>query len=327
MASRVKRLTSYTGALILLLVGSLMPVCVSAQQPIIPLQLSFSDPGARSMGFGGAFVALADDATARSPIQPGSCSYSNQRSRSRDATGATHRHTPWVAGRKVSPAASASTTRSASGRRHQSTVLAGLSFLSFAYPVGNWSLAIFRHENANLEFSSETQGLFFAGTDCCQDRFFDQRATSDLDFLSYGFSAAYRISDRFALGLGVVYHDVTIESNVEQYLWDDDTLESFFGRNSYLPERLRVSQRSSVHDTDWTLTGGILWRLSEGWSIGAVYRQGWRPTSSMRLRPERLSISASRLGKYSCGRRAGRSSSRIFTGSDSRIETPTDASH
>ncbi|MDH3546177.1 MAG: hypothetical protein OEN22_03720, partial [Gammaproteobacteria bacterium] len=28
------------------------------------LQFSFSNPGARSMGFGGAFVALADDATA-----------------------------------------------------------------------------------------------------------------------------------------------------------------------------------------------------------------------------------------------------------------------
>ena len=64
MASRVKRLTSYTGVSILLLFGLLAPAGVSAQQPIIPLQLSFSDPGARSMGFGGAFVALADDATA-----------------------------------------------------------------------------------------------------------------------------------------------------------------------------------------------------------------------------------------------------------------------
>lgn len=27
-------------------------------------QFSFSNPGARSLGFGGAFVALADDATA-----------------------------------------------------------------------------------------------------------------------------------------------------------------------------------------------------------------------------------------------------------------------
>ena len=44
----------------------LTPVRVSAQQAVIPLQMSFSDPGARSAGLGGAFVALADDATAAS---------------------------------------------------------------------------------------------------------------------------------------------------------------------------------------------------------------------------------------------------------------------
>ena len=40
---------------------------VSAQevpQPILTTQFSFSNPGARSLGLGGAFVALADDATA-----------------------------------------------------------------------------------------------------------------------------------------------------------------------------------------------------------------------------------------------------------------------
>ena len=64
MTSIVKRESSYTGVSILLLFGLLAAAAVSARQPIIPLQLSFSDPGARSMGFGGAFVALADDATA-----------------------------------------------------------------------------------------------------------------------------------------------------------------------------------------------------------------------------------------------------------------------
>ncbi len=64
MANRVDRLSMHIGILMLLLVGLLAPGRVSAQETIVPLQLSFSDPGARSMGFGGAFVALADDATA-----------------------------------------------------------------------------------------------------------------------------------------------------------------------------------------------------------------------------------------------------------------------
>ena len=36
----------------------------AAQEGPQALEFSFSNPGARSMGFGGAFVALADDATA-----------------------------------------------------------------------------------------------------------------------------------------------------------------------------------------------------------------------------------------------------------------------
>ncbi len=64
MAIRIKQLSSHSGALILLLIGLLAPAGVSAQEAVVPLQFSFSDPGARSIGFGGAFVALADDATA-----------------------------------------------------------------------------------------------------------------------------------------------------------------------------------------------------------------------------------------------------------------------
>ena len=41
-----------------------MSPAVATAQPVTSFEFSFSNPGARSMGFGGAFVALADDATA-----------------------------------------------------------------------------------------------------------------------------------------------------------------------------------------------------------------------------------------------------------------------
>ena len=274
MAYRVKRLTSYTGISILLLFGLLAPDGVAAQQPIIPLQLSFSDPGARSMGFGGAFVALADDATAAFANPAGLVQLLKPEI---SVEGRHWRYsTPYTVGGRAEGLPSGNGIDTTVGLRTSTSEdkLAGLSFLSLAYPIRNWSFAIYRHENANLEFRSETQGLFFAGTDCCQDRYFDQRATSELDFLSYGFSAAHRVSDQFVLGLGLVYHDASIESNVAQFLWDHDSLQSFFATNSYLPERSLVSQRSFVRDTDWTLTGGFLWQMSGSWSVGGVYRQG-----------------------------------------------------
>jgi hypothetical protein len=150
----------------------------------------------------------------------------------------------------------------------------GLSFLSVAYPRGDWSLALFRHSYANLEFFGETQGLFGGGTDCCQLRLFDQRATSDLDIKSYGISAAYRVNDKFDVGLGMIYYDVSLVAHATEFLFDDDSVQSVFARNSYLPERSHFTQSFYSDDTDLTLTGGFLWRLSENWSMGGVYRQG-----------------------------------------------------
>jgi hypothetical protein len=274
MAIRVERLSSYSGILILLIGELLLPAGVSAQQTIVPLQFSFSDPGARSMGFGGAFVALADDATAafanpaglvqllrpEVSIEGRRWSYS----------------TPFTeAGRAEGlPSGFGIDTKVGVRTATSEDDVTGLSFLSLAYPTGKWSLALFRHELANLEFFSETQGLFTGGTDCCQTREFDQRATSDLEIVSYGFSAARRISDNFKLGLGVLYYDASIDTNATLFAPDDDSVASRFALNSYLPERSVLSQSSSADDTDWALTGGFLWRLSESWSIGGVYRQG-----------------------------------------------------
>ncbi len=274
MAIRIERLSRYTGALILVLVGSLAPASVLAQEPIVPLQLSFSDPGARSMGFGGAFVALADDATAAFS-NPAGLTQLLRPEISLEGRGWSY-STPYTEGGRLEGLPSGHGLDTTVGLRTATSDYdtTGLSFLSFAYPQGNWSFAFFRHEFANLEFLSETQGFFRGGTDCCQIRELDHRATSDLEFLSYGLSAAYRINDKLDLGLGVVYYDTSLKSTATLFLPDDDSLESIFGPNSYLPENTLIGQRIFSEDTDWALTGGFLWRLSDSWSIGGVYRQG-----------------------------------------------------
>ena len=280
MPIRADRLSIHVGILILilLLVGLLAPARLWGQQTIVPLQLSFTDPGARSMGFGGAFVALADDATAafanpaglvqlirpEVSVEARSWSYS----------------TPYTVGGRAEGLPSGSGLDSTVGLKTATSSYdaTGLSFLSFAYPTGKWSFAIYRHEYANLEFSGETQGLYAGGTSCCQTRAWDQRWTSALNVVSYGFSTAYRISDRFDIGLGVVYYDAVLEAVVEEFFWDDDTVPAFLAPNSYLTERWHLSDRLFIDDSDWTLSGGFLWRPSESWRIGAVYRQGMEGT-------------------------------------------------
>jgi len=273
MSAFIENLFSRAGILVLLLVGLLVPARVSAQEAVVPLQFSFSDPGARSMGFGGAFVALADDATAafsnpaglaqllrpEISIEGRRWSYSSPFTESGRVEGL--------------PSGFGIDTTVGLQRVTSEDDLTELSFLSLVYPKNNWSLALYRHEYADFKFFSETQGLFAGGTNCCQDRFWDQRSQTEMEILSYGLSAAYRVSDKLNLGLGLVYYDASFVSDASIFLWDEDTIPSIFAPNSYLPERSVFSERITFDDADWALTVGFLWRLSGSWSVGGVYRQ------------------------------------------------------
>ena len=273
MTMRAKPVSSPTGVQALFLAALLTPAGVFAQQPIAPLQFSFSDPGARSMGFGGAFVALADDATAAFANPAGLVQLARPEI---SVEGRSWGYsTPFTEGGRVEGLPSGNGIDTIAGLRASTSEdnITGLSFVSATYPLDSWSLAFFRHEAANVEFSGETQGLFGDDADCCPPRYLDQRAASDLEIVSYGFSAAYEVSERLSLGLGLVRHDASIVLDASLYVPDDDSIDSLYETNSYLPQRLLFSQRTAASDTDWSVTGGFLWRQSERWSIGGVYRQ------------------------------------------------------
>ena len=253
----------------------LLPVRASAQQAVVPLQLSFSDPGARSAGLGGAFVALADDATAAFANPAGLVQLAKPEI-SIEVRNWSH-SIPYTASGRVEGDPSGQgldvTAGLVKGESTYDTI--GLSFLSLVWPAGDWSFAFFRHEYADLEFSGETQGLFGGGSDCCQERWSDQRMYSKQDIVSYGLSTAYRISDSFSIGLGVVYFDVSMDSITTEYLWDVDSETGFYGPTTFLPERLALTEYLFIDDSDWTFSGGFLWSPTSRWRIGGVYRQGF----------------------------------------------------
>ncbi len=251
-----------------------------AQEAIIPLQLSFSDPGARSMGFGGAFVALADDATAALANPAGIV----QLARPEVSLEARHwsYSTPYTYRGRVENLPSGVGIDTVAGIESGTSGYdrTGLSFLSFAYPVGNWSVALFRHEFADLEFAGETQGLFGGGSSCCQTRVWDQRSTSEIEIDSYGLSVAHRLNDDLSIGVTAVYYDASLAATTNEFLWDDDTIDSFFERSSYLPGRSVRTQRTSVDGSTVAFAGGFLWSVTPRWRLGGVYRQGFETTIS-----------------------------------------------
>ena len=262
-------------ALFLGLAILMIPVRLFAQQAIVPLQLSFSDPGARSAGLGGAFVALADDATAAF-ANPAGLVQLVKPEISIEARNWSHSIPYTVSGRvEGDPSGQGLDVATGLVKGESTYDTTGLSFLSLVWPIGDWSFALYRHQYADLEFSGETQGLFGGGSDCCQLRWSDQQMHSTQDVLSYGLSAAHRFSDRFSIGLSVTWFDVSMESLTTEYLWDVDSETGFFGPTNFLPERLALTEYLFIDDSDWTFSGGFLWRLSDRWRVGGVYRQGF----------------------------------------------------
>jgi long-subunit fatty acid transport protein len=260
----------------LLILAALLVSSPAAGQIQFSFQFSFSNPGARSLGFGGAFAGLADDATAafanpaglvqlvgpEVSIEGRSWSYS----------------TPFTFGGRVSgqPTGIGLDTRSGVQLSRSEADLSGLSFLSFVYPRKNWAVAFFRHQLANFESDSETQGLFVAAPGNFADtlRIPDQRGTVDLEIVSYSIAGAYRVNEDLSLGLGLSYFDATQRVRSEAFFWDDDTLQGFFGENNFLPDRNFFNGALDTDGTDWGLTAGVLWRFAERWHLGGFFRQG-----------------------------------------------------
>ena len=239
-------------------------------QAILTLELGYSNPGARSLGFGGAFVALADDATA-AYANPAGLVQLTRPEISIEGRSWSYK-TPFVfSGRASGPPTGIGIDTSPDLRWGESKAdFTGLSFLSYVHPLKNWSLAVYRHQLARFESAFTTNGVFAEGSTYLDtDRWIDRPGSADFDVVSWGFAAARRINDSFSLGLTLTYLEVDLDLETTAYLPDDDSLEAFFSANSYLPERSPWRTSTRAHGSTAGLALGFLWRasreLESGW--------------------------------------------------------------
>lgn len=259
----------------LLWLAALLTATPAASQSMA-FQFSFSNPGARSTGFGGAFVALADDATAAFANPAGLVQLTEPEVsievRSWDYS------TPYFHGGGFGgpPSGFGLDTVAGVRRANSEADLDGLSFLSYVHTHKKWSLAFYRHQQADFEFSGETQGVFISNLDPGAERarIADIRGANDLEVTSHALVGAYRVTDALSLGFGLAHHNGKMRQAQARYAWDEDTEASRFGSNSFLPQRMIDSTATSLDDEDWALTAGLLWRFRPGWSLGSFYREG-----------------------------------------------------
>ena len=258
----------------LTLLGLLLAAGAAHAQGTTTLEFSFSNPGARAMGFGGAFIGLADDATA-AYTNPAGLVQLVEPEISLEARAWTH-DTPFTAGGRAQGAPSGIGIDTLPGLSVgvSSEEARGLSFLSWVQPFRRWSLALYRHQLARFESRLVTNGLFAGSATAEALRLPDAVSATRLNDLSWGLSAAYRVSPAFSVGLGLTWVDSLIDVREETFLPDDDTTEARFAPSSYLPDRSIGTTQLLADEQTWTLLAGFLWRLSDRLSLGGVYRQG-----------------------------------------------------
>ena len=256
-----------------MLAACLGPMVASAQEGPLSLELSFSNPGARSMGFGGAFVALADDATAAF-ANPAGLIQLTRREVSIEGR-LWNFKTPFTEGGRLTgqPTGMGLDTDPGLRTAETSAELVDVSFLSYVYPRKRWALAFYRHQLSSFESFSETQG-FFADPPL-PARSNDFRRIADFDFTTHAVALAYRINERLSLGATVASASSEATFATVRYAPIQATLpDGLYGRNAYNPGGLEETDLAISNGTDLSFGLGALWRLSPSWSLGASYRQG-----------------------------------------------------
>lgn len=206
------------------------------------LQFNFSAPGARSLAMGGAFLGRADDSTAAFANPAG---LTNLFSAELAAEWRFNNYdTPYTSGGSYPDV----------DRDKAGSSANNFSYLSFVYPMDKVVLSVYRQEfmDFNSQFSSDAIDLgddFFA---------FPTDNASDINIVNYGFSMAFRVSDRISLGASISYYDFDMDMVTMRY--------------DFLDGEFLNQQTQRGRDNNWGFTLGALFSVTDSFSLGLVYR-------------------------------------------------------
>ncbi len=242
------------------------------------VQFDFLSPGARSMAMGGAFIGMADDATAAF-VNPAGLRAISRREVSFEGRARDFTIPVAVRGRfGGAPTNFGVDTISNLVDEEQSQNSAGVSFLSFVYPRSRWAIAGYRHELANFESTVQTEGPFFTrpAGNTLNFRRFPIRGAMELDIVTYGISGSFNVTPQFSVGVGVAYHDFKMDSRTDRYAINNAPFTNpvFFGAANFDSANLVNYQLQEGDDSGVGVNVGTLWAPNRMFQVGAVYRQG-----------------------------------------------------
>jgi long-chain fatty acid transport protein len=223
------------------------------------------NPGARSLALGGAFVSLADDATA-AQANPSGLSY-------------LLRPEYFVELRGVDNGGQAIGLRDTLPGGGNTLVATGtdlndvgsITFASAVVPIKNITLGFSRQVALNTENSTLNSFEFRFDTGS-GSAISTTEGSGAIDVMQTNLNASigFRVSDRLAFGASLSYATLDVTSEVKNIVFDPDG--NFTGQFVLEPT---LDTRTRINDTDraFGYSLGALFRPAESFNLGAVYRR------------------------------------------------------
>ncbi len=221
------------------------------------VQFNFNIPSARAVGLGGAFVAIADDATA-GMANPAGLTILTKPEISVHYKISRFSHSEF-AGIEDDPDL----------RKKFTNDVGSQSYLSLVYPYGKFSLSLYRQELINFESSYEGEGFgsIFENPYLDPAEFaLGNKTRSDIEVKNWGVAFAYKPTRYLSIGVSNIVS--TLEFRFFEHL---------FQRQPQAQRPIEVfSVDNNSSDTKYSINLGLKFEPNPDFSFGAVFRSGPR---------------------------------------------------
>ncbi|HWT15823.1 MAG TPA: outer membrane protein transport protein [Patescibacteria group bacterium] len=217
------------------------------------LQFNFSAPGARSLAMGGAFIGLADDATAAFSNPAGLVQLASKEVSFEQRI--NDYNTEYVRGGSYTPDPfniDGLTYDEARSSTHAP------SFVSFVWPHENWAVAVYRHQFLNYETAFESRGID-SGLASGDGDVFPFSADIDVQISNFGLSGAFKATDKLSLGISLNNYNLDLDSNTRRFTTVGSSV-------------VRFSTQQQGNDGAFGFSLGGQYRVNDQWQAGLVYR-------------------------------------------------------
>lgn len=231
-------------------------------------QFNFITPGARATALGGAFIGLADDATAVESNPAGLTQLAAPE------VSAEFKYLQYTTEQILENYEKYTEIR----RMEFEDSVVSTPFLSIVYPVKRFVFSLYRQELLNYKSAYRTGASLIRIPGKDSGGLYPIDASVELNIINYGIGAAVEIlEDKLSFAVSPRWSFMNMESRSSRFYSTSVELEN--GTSWFLPTDFSLSDllnETTIDDEDngFSINAGVMWKLHPKISIGAVYRSG-----------------------------------------------------